>query len=64
MGFDGVGDDKLLGVLHEIVKENKGKELVFESFKSPPFVDVNDMEVSPLHMIFDLKGVPCWEGVF
>jgi hypothetical protein len=25
MGFDGVGDDKLLGVLHEIVKENKGK---------------------------------------
>jgi len=56
-GFDGAKDDTLLGVLHEIINKNKGKELTFEGFKSPPFINIKDAKVSSLHMIFDLKGV-------
>jgi hypothetical protein len=46
-----------LGVLHEFAKEDKGKKLVFKDFRSPPLVDAKDVEVSPLHMIFNLKVV-------
>jgi hypothetical protein len=56
VGFDGAGDDKLPIFLHETTEENKGKELILGGFKSPPFIDAADTKVSPLHMIFDLKG--------
>jgi hypothetical protein len=56
-GYDGAKDDKLFGVLHEIIKKIKGKKLAFEGFKVPPFVNAKDAEVSPLHVIFDLKGI-------
>jgi hypothetical protein len=55
--FDGAKDDALLGVLHETSKEDKGKKLVLRGFKSPLLVDAEDTKVSPLHVIFDLKGV-------
>ncbi len=54
-GFNGPKDDGVHGVLHEITKEDEGKELAFGGFRSP-FVDIKDVEVSPLHVIFDLKG--------
>ncbi len=47
----------LPSILHAIVEENKGKEFVFGGFKSSFLVDTKDVEVSPLHMIFNLKGV-------
>ncbi len=50
-------DDKFLGVLHETIKRDKEKELIFKGFKSPPFINAKDVEVNPLHMIFDLKRV-------
>ncbi len=56
-GFDGVKNDALPLVLHGIAKENKGKELALEGFKSSFLVDTEDAKVSPLHMIFDLEGV-------
>jgi hypothetical protein len=56
LGFDGAKKDALPGVLHETIKEDKGKELAFRGFRSPPPVDVEDAEVCPLHVIFDLKG--------
>jgi len=56
MGFDGARNDKLFKVLHEIVEENKGKKITLRGFKSLP-IDAKDVEVSPLHMIFNLKGV-------
>jgi hypothetical protein len=43
--------------LQGTANENKGKELIFKGFKSPPLVDAKDVEVNPLHMIFNLKGV-------
>jgi hypothetical protein len=55
--FDGAEDDALIGVLHEIAKEDKGKKFALGGFKSPLLVDVEDTKVNPLHMIFDLKGV-------
>jgi hypothetical protein len=59
VGFhNGARDEKLPQVLHKIAKEDKGPELILGSFKSPPPIDVEDVEVNPLHvMIFDLKGV-------
>ncbi len=50
--FDGVKDDALLRVLHGTAKEDKGKELTFKGFKYLPPMDVEDTEVSPLHIIF------------
>jgi hypothetical protein len=47
---------KLLQVLLEIAEEDKGPKLTLGGFKSPPHVDAKDVEVSPLHMIFYLKG--------
>ncbi len=41
---------------HGSADENKGKKLIFGGFKSP-LVDAKDMEVNPLHVIFNLKGV-------
>ncbi len=55
--FDGAGDDTLPRVFHEIAKEDKGKKLVIGGFKSPPPIDVEDVKVNPLHMIFNLIGV-------
>jgi len=55
-GFDGARDDKLLRVFHEINEEDKGKKLTLKGFKSPLPIDVEDMEVNPLHVIFNLKG--------
>ncbi len=55
--FNGAENDALPSVLHGIVKEDKGKELAIEGFKSFLLVDIEDVEVNPLHMIFDLKGV-------
>ncbi len=55
--FDGVEDDALPGVLHETTKEDKGKKLTLGGFRSPLLVDAEDIEVNPLHVIFDLKGV-------
>ncbi len=57
MGFNGAKDDTLLQVLHETIKEDKGKEFVFKGFKSPPPIDAKDTKVNPFHMIFYLKGV-------
>jgi hypothetical protein len=57
VGFDWVEDEKLPPVLHGIVEEDNGLEFSFEGLKSPPLVDIEDAEVSPLHMIFELKGV-------
>ncbi len=55
--FDRAKDDTFPGVFHEIVKEDKGKELILEDFRSPPPIDIKDMEVSPLHVVFNLKRV-------
>jgi hypothetical protein len=55
--FNGVKVDILLGVFHEFTREDKGKEFTLGVFRSSPPVDAEDTEVSPLHMIFDLKGV-------
>jgi hypothetical protein len=52
-----VKDEKLLRVFHEIVKEDKGPQLALGGFISPLPIDVEDVEVNPLHMIFNLKGV-------
>ncbi len=52
----GAKQDALPGVLHETIEEDKGKELAFGGFRSPPLVDAEDVEVRPLHTIFDLKG--------
>jgi len=57
VGFDGVGTYTCLRFFHEFAKENEGKELVLEVFKSPLAIDAKDVEVSILHVIFDLKGV-------
>jgi hypothetical protein len=57
LGFNGVENDAFPSVHHGTAKEDKGKELTLESFKSPPPVDAEDMKVSPLHVIFNLKGV-------
>jgi len=55
--FDGPEDDGVRGVFHETTEENKGKEFALGGFTSPPPMGVEDVEVSLLHMIFDLKGV-------
>ncbi len=55
--FDGAKDDGVLGVLHETIEKDKEKKLILGGFKSLPLVDAKDMDVSPLHVIFDLKGV-------
>jgi hypothetical protein len=52
-----VEDDALRGIFHETAKENKGKEFAFGGFGSLLCVDTKHVEVSPLHMIFDLNGV-------
>ncbi len=57
MGFDGVKNDKLPRFLHETAKEDKGKELILEGFKFLLLIDAKDTKVSPLHVMFDLKGV-------
>ncbi len=57
MGFNGAGDEKLPKVLHEIAEEDKGPELTFKDFISLPAIDTKDVEVNPLYVIFDLKGV-------
>jgi len=49
--------DKLLGILHEIVEKDKGQEIAFRRFRSPIPINVIDMEVNPLYVIFDLKWV-------
>jgi len=56
-GFDGVKVYALPKVLHEFGEQDKGKELAFGVFKSPPLVNAKDVEVNPLHVIFDLKEV-------
>jgi hypothetical protein len=56
-GFHRVGDEKFPQVFLEFAKEDKGPKLIFEGFKFSPFVAAKDMEMSPLHMIFNLKGV-------
>ncbi len=55
--FDGVGANTFLRILHEYAKQDKGKELIFGAFRSPPPVNAKDVKVSPLHVIFDLKRV-------
>ncbi len=54
--FDGAKDDGVHGILHETTEEDKGKELTLGGFKSPPHMDAKDTKLSPLHMIFNLKG--------
>jgi hypothetical protein len=56
-GFDGAKEDALPKVLHEIVEENKGNKLTLKGFRSLPFMEAKDANVSPLHVISDLKGV-------
>ncbi len=55
--FNGLKIDTLPRILHEIIEEDKGKKLAFGGFNSLLLVDVEDTKVSPLHMIFYLKGV-------
>jgi hypothetical protein len=57
VGFDGVKDDKIFKDLHETTEKDKGKKLALRDFKSPPPIDAKDVEVNPLHMIFNLKKV-------
>ncbi len=59
--FHGTENEKLPRVLHEITKEDKGPKLVFGGFKSPPPIDIKDVEVNPLYVIF---GCHCWEELF
>ncbi len=56
-GFDGVKDEKLPPIVHEIVEEDKGLRFFLEGFRFPPLVNIKDVKMSPLHVIFDLKGV-------
>ncbi len=56
-GFNGPKDDGVCGIFHETTKENKGKKRIFGGFKYFPPMSIKDEEVSPLHVIFDLKGV-------
>jgi hypothetical protein len=55
--FDGAEDENLLGIFNEIANEHKGKEFALKGFKSLPFVDAKDVEVNPLFVIFNLKGI-------
>ncbi len=55
--FHGVADEKISQVFLEFAKEDKGAKFAFGGFKFPPPVDAKDTEVSPLHVIFNLKGV-------
>ncbi len=55
--FHGVGNEKLPQVFLEFAKEDKGLKLAFRGFKFLPPIDVEDVEVNPLHVIFNLKGV-------
>jgi hypothetical protein len=64
VGFDGTRDDSFLRVFHEIAKEDKGKELILEGFRSPLPVNAKDVEVNLLHVIFLFERGPYWEGVF
>jgi hypothetical protein len=57
MRFNGVEANTLPIVFHESIEQDKGKELILEVFRSPPLINVEDVEMSPLHVIFDLKGV-------
>ncbi len=57
MGFNGAKDEKLLPILQEIIEKDMGLELFIEGFRYFPPVDTEDVEVIPLHVIFDLKGV-------
>jgi hypothetical protein len=57
VGFDGAGNERLLGIIHETIEEDKGPKLAFKCFRSLPLIDEEDVEVNPLHMIFDLIGV-------
>jgi hypothetical protein len=58
MRFDGsVKDEKLPPVFHETVKEDKGPQLSPGGFISPLPIDIEDVEVNPLYVIFNLKGV-------
>jgi len=57
VGFDGARVDTLPRVFHESVKQDNEKELALGVFKSPPLIDAEDTKVSPLHVIFNLKGV-------
>ncbi len=56
MGFDGVEAETFFIVILESFEEDKGREFPFKIFKSP-FVDLEDAEVNPLHVIFNLKEV-------
>jgi hypothetical protein len=57
VGFNGVENDAFPLILHGTTKEDKEEELIFRGFKSSFPLDIEDVEVSPLHIIFDLKGV-------
>jgi hypothetical protein len=41
----------------KLPRKIRGKGLAFGGVRSPPPIDVEDMEVNPLHAIFNLKGV-------
>jgi hypothetical protein len=55
--FHGVETNTRPRFFHESAKENKRTKLIFRVFTSPLLVDAEDMEVNPLHVIFDLKKV-------
>jgi hypothetical protein len=57
VGFNGATNDNFFKVLHEIVEENTRKELALKGFRFPLPINTKDAKVSPLHVIFDLKGV-------
>ncbi len=48
MGFNGAKDDGVHGIFHETTEQDKGREFTLGGFRSPPLVDVEDMEVSLL----------------
>jgi hypothetical protein len=54
VGFNGAKDNTLPGVFQKTIKKDKGEEFTFGGFRSLPHIDA---KVSPLHVIFDLKGV-------
>jgi hypothetical protein len=57
VGFNGAKDDGVHGILHKTTKQDKGIEFTFRGFKFPLPMDAEDVEVTSLHMIFDLNGV-------
>jgi len=55
-----VRNKKLHPIFLDNDEEDKGLKFqvfILKGLKSPPFINVKDLKVSPLHIIFNLKSV-------